>query len=196
MQGSNSFFAVSPYLILFFPVVLLIIPIPWICAAVCSIVIHEACHILVARLLGKRIACISINSDGAEILMDNMSCIEELIVAAAGPCSCIFALFLAQHFPRFAVCSVVHSLYNLLPLYPSDGGRMIYSFAKLLFSANTAQKLYKAIEKLFWILIFFAAAVAIIFCHIGPLPVATGAILVIRQYKRKNSCKDDKLRVQ
>ena len=196
MQNKFPEIIISPALLLFVPVILLIIPFPWVLAGMCSILIHELCHIVAAKLLGKRIFCISFGSGGAEIQTDSMNLMEELIVSVTGPASCLISLLLAQHFPRFAVCSVVHSVYNLLPLYPLDGGRVLRCLTGRLLPQKTAKQFLTTVEiacMLFIVLIFIHAAM---FFQITVLPILAGVIFAVRQYNRKKSCKGGQLRVQ
>ena len=37
-----------------------------------------------------------------------------------------FLLFISiRYFPRLALCGLIHGLYNLMPIYPLDGGRIV-----------------------------------------------------------------------
>lgn len=190
MQNKFPNIMVSPQLLLLVPVLLLVIPLQWVLAIICSILLHEMCHIFAARMLSKRILCISLGSSGVEIQTDNMDQLEELIVSLAGPASCLIALLLARHFPRFAVCSVVHSVYNMLPLYPLDGGRAFRCMTRLLLPQNAANKISNIVESLcvfLSILVFLGAAV---FLRLGFLPILAGGMFVVRHHNRKKSCKD------
>ncbi len=196
MPNKNPAISISPRLLLLFPAALLIIPFPWVLAVLCSVLIHELCHIAAARLMGKQIFLISVGSSGAEILTDMMNDTEELIVSLAGPASCLIALFLARHFPRFAVCSVIHTVYNLLPLYPLDGGRAFRCITRLLLPQNTAKQLSRIVESICIFILVLAFLGVAVFLRIGFLPILAGVILAVRYYKRKKSCKDSQLRVQ
>ena len=49
----------------------------------------------------------------------------ELLAAAAGPVGSLSLLSLSGIFPRLALCGLVQGLFNLLPIYPLDGGRIL-----------------------------------------------------------------------
>ena len=188
--------SISPRLLLLFPAVLLIMPFPWILAVLCSILIHELCHITAARLLGKRIFLVSVSTSGAEIQTDMMNDMEEMIVSLSGPASCLLTLLLARCFPRLAVCSVIHAIYNLLPLYPLDGGRAFRCITRLLLPRKAADKITSVVEIgciLIISLVFFCMAV---FLRMGILSIIAGVMFAVRYRSRKKSCKDSQLRVQ
>lgn len=187
---------ILPQLLLYIPFVLLFIPLPWVLAAIASIVLHELCHIVATILLGKRIFLITIGSSGASIQTDNMNKKEELLISLAGPASCFITLLLARYFPRVAVCSVVHSLYNLLPLYPLDGGRVLHCIAALLLPFQAAMRVSEITERVCMFLIVVIFVCAVIFLRVGILPILAALVFAIRQYNRKKSCKESQLRVQ
>ena len=50
---------------------------------------------------------------------------REALCALAGPLGSFLLLLLARHFPEAAVCGIVQGGYNLIPIYPLDGGRIL-----------------------------------------------------------------------
>jgi Zn-dependent protease/CBS domain-containing protein len=112
-------------------------------AVFASVVIHEFCHALVARRLGIPIGNITLFLFGgvATILREPGSPADELKVAAAGPAASLglgvlfglVALIAAQAHWQWiltlalilAVVNVMLAIFNLLPAFPSDGGRIL-----------------------------------------------------------------------
>lgn len=193
MQNRLPRFEISPHLLLLLPVVLLLVPFPWFLAMGCSVIMHELCHMIAARLLGKRAFHIRLHHSGAEISTENLGNIDEMLIAAAGPCSCVFSLLLARYFPRLVLCSLIHAVYNLLPFYPLDGGRIIRCVLRLFLPQKTVNKVIAIIEGIVCGLMILSV---ILLNRIGPLPIIAGVVLVIRQYQRKKSCKDVQQGVQ
>lgn len=101
---------------------LLTLPLPWIAAFLCSVAIHELFHILAVKLCGGKIYRIRLKAFGAEIETSPLNWWQEMICTMAGPLSGFALLLFARNFPRIALCGLLHSLYNLLPLFPMDGG--------------------------------------------------------------------------
>ena len=119
--------AVSPFVCLFGALLLLTLPLPWLAAAVTAAVIHEMGHLLILRLLGAGRSEIRVGCTGAKIHTAFSEPWRELVCAAAGPVVGLLLLPAARWFPRIAVCGLAQSVYNLLPVYPLDGGRMLHS---------------------------------------------------------------------
>lgn len=117
----------------FTALLLLVLPLPWVLAAVFAAGIHEICHIAALYFCGGRVNCITLGGRGAVLETEPMSPGRELICALAGPMGGLILLLFAKWVPRVAVCAGVQSLYNLLPVYPLDGGRAIRCGAELLF---------------------------------------------------------------
>lgn len=104
---------------------LLVLPWQWVGAAVLAASVHEASHILALKLTGGRVARITVGGSGAVIETAPMDAFRECICALAGPLGSGLLLLLFRQLPRTALCALVHCLYNLLPLFPLDGGRIL-----------------------------------------------------------------------
>jgi len=108
-----------------------------------SVVIHEFAHALVARRLGIPTGNITLFLFGgvASILREPGAPADEIKMAAAGPAAslalgAVFALlalvarsagwnWLLTLFVFLAVANVLLAVFNLLPAFPSDGGRIL-----------------------------------------------------------------------
>lgn len=122
----------SPSLYLFAAVTILLVPLRWLLAAAVSVTVHELFHVAAIRCFGNRIYCVRVGIDGARIHTQLMPLWQELVCALAGPFGGLLLLLVARCFPLTALCSAFHSLYNLLPVYPQDGGRALRCGAQLL----------------------------------------------------------------
>ena len=110
---------------LLWALMLLVLPLQWLFAAVFSAAMHECGHLLALYLTGERVDSLRIGFFGAEIRTGPLPPDREMICAAAGPAVSLILWLFHPVFPRMALCGLVQGLYNLLPVYPLDGGRMI-----------------------------------------------------------------------
>ena len=113
--------------------IVLILPLPWLTALFLAAAIHEVCHLLCLRLFMIRVFRIRIGMQGTSIETAALSPIQELLCAAAGPAGSFLCLLFLRHFPILALCGLLQGSYNLLPIYPLDGGRILHAIVCLLF---------------------------------------------------------------
>ena len=113
----------------------LILPVPTVIAVFISILIHELSHAYVADRLGWMVSGIKIDLfTGSAAVDTNIHERDSIPVVAAGPLSnlalAIVSIFIGLFFPyNFLVTMVVVNillfLFNILPIYPMDGGRIL-----------------------------------------------------------------------
>jgi len=176
-----------PLVFLLAAFLLLMVPIRWLLAALFGSLVHELCHILMIHIFKLRIYSFHIGIDGAKIETEPMTCVQELCCALAGPLGGLCLLLFARWVPRAAICAAFQSLYNLLPIYPSDGGRILCCCAKLLLPDRFAVRLCQAVEMVF---LFGVAAVGIygtFYLRLGVIPVLCAWILISKAAKNKNT---------
>ncbi len=104
---------------------LLLIPLPWVAGCLLAATVHELGHFLAIRGSGGRVRCLELGPTGARIVTDAMDSRQELFCAAAGPLAGSLVILLWRWFPQAAVAAVVQTVFNLLPVYPLDGGRIL-----------------------------------------------------------------------
>ncbi len=109
-----------------------------------SATVHELCHLLVLNLVGHRAEVINFRVIGLEIVCNDniMSYPKEFLCAAAGPIgSLAFAIF-AAGIGDYILAGINISLFlfNILPVRPLDGGKMLYAITAWLTEDEKAEK--------------------------------------------------------
>ena len=105
----------------------------------CALLLHEAGHAIVLRLVHVRVKAVRLGFGDVEMETAPLGYWEELLSAWAGPCV-NFLLYLAlwRIAPAFAAVNLLLGAYNLLPVLPLDGGRMLLAALYLRLPEQTA----------------------------------------------------------
>lgn len=175
---------------------LLTLPIKWLFAAMVAAAYHELCHILAIRLCRGDIHQLDVSSEGANLSISSLSPSQELICALAGPLGGLCLLFLARWIPRITVCAAFQSLYNLLPIYPLDGGRALWCGIFMVLDENRAERFCKCVEAVCLAAIVLIAIYGAFILKLG-ISCLFPAILIVGHTKfRKTPCKQRHQRLQ
>lgn len=136
---------ISGWLLLYLAVLILILPLRWVFAWVIAAVLHELGHIIALRCMGVRVRQLRLGLSGAKLFTEPLTSGQEFVAALAGPAVGVLLLGAAASLPRIAICGAVQSAYNLLPVYPMDGGRAVRCGMELL-HIRCAQTICIALE--------------------------------------------------
>lgn len=142
----------------------------------CVVCLHELAHYLVAKKLGYTLNKLYLLPYGV-CLSYKSECFtpeDEIYIALAGPISnallCIIFIALWWIFPctyeftMFACfASFVTFIYNLLPVYPLDGGRVLSAIFKVKFKKELGKKIIKIINIIFSIIFFLIFLISIFY---------------------------------
>lgn len=196
LRFRNKSIAVSAGFYILIAVYLLIIPFQWVAAWLLASAAHELGHCVALRICKVNIFSFYITPSGAKIQTEPMTPGCEAFAAMSGPLSGMLLLLFARYCPRVAICAIVQSVFNLLPIYPWDGGR-VFRFAMASFFPNgTAVQICSWTETIILIILFIFAYVFSTYLHLGIAPFIVWLIILMKSGKIKIPCKDRRLIVQ
>lgn len=141
-----------------------------------SAFLHEWAHSIVAEKYGYKMERIRLMPFGAELYGDTDSFVDkdEIYIALAGPLSnfiiCIIILGIWWISPDSYGASIdifetnlVMGMFNLLPFFPLDGGRIILALISLKTTRRTGAKIVKNATKVFALTLFMGFLISILY---------------------------------
>ncbi len=175
---------------------LLLFPLSWIASWVIAVFVHELGHYIALRLFGIKVYKLRLTHCGLQMDTAPMTNLQEFICSIAGPISGLALLLFVKVCPRTAICAGVHAVYNLLPIYPLDGGRCMRCILQLVYKESAAI----CIER--WICWGCVGALSILALigtlrwRLGVLPVILAFGMIFKSGMIKTPCKENKQIVQ
>ena len=123
---------VQPSALILMAALLLLLPLDWLIAALLAAAVHELGHLAVIHAFGSRPEFLSVGGFGAQIHTGPLDNRAEFFCAAAGPAASLCLLSLCRFLPKLALCGAVQGMFNLIPVHPMDGGRILCCFLRRL----------------------------------------------------------------
>lgn len=166
-------------LCLLLALLLLLLPMPWVLAAIFAAVIHELFHAVAILLLNGRIYGLRLSAGGIRMEVSPLPPGREMVAALAGPIGSAVLTLFAPLLPRTALCAAAHCLFNILPVFPLDGGRILQNLLALCLPGQKAASVFRISQHLFRYLLLLCCLL-ISLCG-GILPAAVSILLLLRQ---------------
>lgn len=166
----------------------LLLPLDWLLAAFSAAVVHELGHFAAIYLCGARPESITIGGAGARIHTGPLEARGEFLCAAAGPAASFLLLCVCRFFPKTALCGLIHGIFNLIPVYPMDGGRILLCLLRWL-CPRYAQWIFQLIQLLILIALLGLSGIIAFRRREGFLPVLVVIAVIFRLISGKIPCK-------
>lgn len=160
---------------------------PLYVCAFASILVHEYGHAFAARLRGIGCSEITLSAIGGLATLDRTPerPLDEFLIAVAGPVTsvvlaaviaCVFWIPMPEYLHRFLVelfvINVVIAVFNMVPAYPMDGGRVLHALLTAAVPRFWADRISVAIGQL------LAVAFMALGCYVmSPVLVLVGVFV-------------------
>lgn len=159
---------------------LLMVPLKLAIAWTLVVTVHELSHYIALKLCSVEVFGIRIGISGVRMETAEMTKKQEFICALAGPAGGLLLLLAARWMPCTAICAFVHALYNLLPVYPLDGGRALQCVANRVLGEDKGAVLCRYITNTFIFMIAVLAVILTLYCGMGILPLILTLVLLAK----------------
>lgn len=120
-------------------------------------IMHELSHAVVALLLRIDIKEFEFTPFGVCVKYENnLSDLKELIISVSGP---VFSMILACLYGNkiYFIINILITIFNLLPVYPLDGGRVLRVILKFIFGYKKGKIISTYLTNLILILFLFVS---------------------------------------
>ena len=167
---------------------LLLLPLDWVAAAVTAAILHELMHIIALYAFNGRILKIQVQAGGCMIETDSLGEWSQFFSILAGPLGSFSLLLLRHCIPKIAIFGLFQGVYNLFPVMPLDGGRLLRLLLNR-FCPNRADLVMDCVAFGSCILVDFAAIVLSTMTSMGLWPFMAAFAWNLKLLPRKTPCK-------
>lgn len=146
-------------------------------------IIHELGHLIAGLAMGMRPEKMELKPYGVsisfkltpkdynqKIIRGNLLEVKEIFVALAGPVTNLLIIFIAINIEvdLFSNLMIIYAnllliLFNLLPIYPLDGGRILKGILHIFFGKRNSEKYINTFSFLILILVTFIASIGVFY---------------------------------
>ena len=175
---------------------LLLVTVQWLGAWILALTMHELCHYIAIRLCGGVVGEVKVSCRGVIMETRSLTLLKEAICVYAGPVGSLFLLVFARYIPRTSICILMLSAYNLLPIFPLDGGRGLGCLLKTFLPPAAVDSILHIIETGVLICGAIIAIYSVFWLGLGLFPAIIVLMLFWRSKGIKTPCKKCRLGLQ
>lgn len=173
---------------------LLTLPLGWVAGWFIAATVHELFHYFAVLLCGGRVDTVCISVGGAVMEGSLLTNPQKALCSLAGPLGGLLLCLLSRHFPYLSICAFFQSLYNLLPVYPLDGGQTLNAVLHHMLPVDVADTVEKYIRNTVLFLLVVVGITSLFLWKLGPIPLLAAAFVVCRS--RNIACKGERKALQ
>lgn len=133
------------------------------------VIIHEFFHLLTGIILGYKIKSLKIEILGISLgfheNINEYNNIKKIIILMMGPISNIIIALIFDFFklPKIVYVNLVIAIFNLIPVYPLDGGQILNRILRIIYGNIEAYKITSWINTIIMSIITAIASIAILY---------------------------------
>ena len=148
--------------------------------------LHELGHLCAGLILGFRLKSIGVNPLGFQIefktktedynkkiKQGNELCLKKLVIALAGPLVNLFIILICFFINNKLIISkeiiiysnILLAIFNLIPIYPLDGGRILKQVIHIFKGKEESYKKVNSVSKITVILLTIMVSISILYIH-------------------------------
>lgn len=142
------------------------------------VIIHECFHLLAGIVLGYKVKSLKIMPLGVsvgfkekeeeyntKIRKSNMNNVKKIIILLMGPISniVIAGMFLVLNKPEPVYINIVIAIFNLLPIYPLDGGQILNRILRIFYSNFESYKISNSINNIMMSILTALASIGLLY---------------------------------
>lgn len=154
--------------------------------------IHEIGHLIAGLLLGLKVKNITIMPFGVSVNFEDYSnkyIIKKIIIATAGPLVNLVIVILGMYNnwnEDVIYANALIGMFNLIPLYPLDGGRILKYIIQLTTNSKEAETFAYKLSNILIVILTLISSIGILFMqNIGIVFILAYLwILIIKENKR------------
>lgn len=167
--------------------------------------IHELAHLICGVLLGFKPDALKIMPLGfsiefetnvqdynKKIIKSNILAVKKILIALAGPLANLFIVIIGLIFnidTNIVYANFLILVFNLLPIYPLDGGRILTNILKIFYGNRKASKYTNTITNVFIIVLTMLSSILIMFINNIAIVAILGVLwcITIKENARYNT---------